>query len=284
MVRVALSSWSLHDALGRLWNELDTDGKTLVPKSEAVAPTLDLLDMPAAIAAHGIHTLDICHFHLPSIEDSYLAELRSALADAHVELVQLLIDSGELCHPDPEKRRADVEMNKRWMEIAYKLGATGVRYVPGGCEPTPETIHLSGEAFRELADFAEQCHLEPATENFKSMTQNAEDLLQIVANSERTYGVVADFGNARGPHKYDTLAKLMPHATSLHAWAECDEGGTLNREEFRRCLTMARDNDFSGPILLLGAHPVPAFRQSRDFWEGTNELWAEVKAVFGEDA
>ena len=43
-MRLAISSWTVH---GELSNGLD------------------LLDFPNAAAEHGVHTLEICHFHLP---------------------------------------------------------------------------------------------------------------------------------------------------------------------------------------------------------------------------
>ena len=39
------------------------------------------LELPARVAEFGIHTLEICHFHLPSVEKSYLAGLRAALTE-----------------------------------------------------------------------------------------------------------------------------------------------------------------------------------------------------------
>ena len=47
---------------------------------------ISLLELPARVAEFGIRTLEICHFHLPSVEKTYLAELRAALASADVEL------------------------------------------------------------------------------------------------------------------------------------------------------------------------------------------------------
>ena len=284
MVRIGLSSFSLHlpDALGNPWYELDADGLQAVG-SMAAAPTLDLLDMPAEIASHGVSTVDLCIQHIPSIERSYLAELRSAFEESKVELYQLLIDLGEVASADPAERSASIKLTKRWMEIAAELGSTGVRYVPGDSKPTPEAIRKSGEAFRELFDYCVQCGVEPATENYKFFNQKADDLLQVLDLSEREYGLVADFGNAQGPNKYDTLAKLMPRATAIHQWVEIDEDGTLNVEDSRHCLNMARDNGFDGPIMLLGGHPYDVYRGTRDLWGAVDELRGEVQAVFGED-
>jgi sugar phosphate isomerase/epimerase len=281
MPKVAMSSWTFHEALGCRWNELHPNGKQLVPKNVARSASLNLLDLPREIASHGIKTIDICHFHLPSIDSTFLKELKDSLAEADVELVQLLIDSGELSNPDPETSRGQIEIVKRWMEVASQLGAIGVRYVPGAETPSVETIAASVTAFRELADFANSLALEPATENFKNMNKQPGTLLEIIDRSERSYGLVADFGNARGPDKYETLSRLLPRATSIHAWANCDENGMIDSAEFRYCLEIALDAGFDGPILLLGARPPDVFRHKRGLWQGTNDLWDEVESVFG---
>lgn len=284
MARAGLSSFSLHlpDALGDPWFELDDGGKS-VSGAFRQTPTLDLLDFPAEVAAHGINCVDLCIQHIPNIEAGYLAELRSAFASTEVELYQLLIDIGEVGSPDPDERSAGIALTKRWMEIASELGSTGVRYVPGDSAPTPATIRQSGETFRELYDYSVARGVEPATENYKFFNNEAADLLQVLDLSERDYGLVADFGNAKGPNKYDTLSKLMPRATAIHQWVAIDDEGVINNKDSKRCLNMARDNGFDGPVMLLGGHPYQQYRDSRELWDAVDELRGEVKAVFGDD-
>lgn len=284
MVRAGLSSFSLHlpDALGDPWFELDAGGKS-VSGSWRGTPTLNLLAFPAEVAAHGINCVDLCIQHIPNIEPGYLAELRSAFQSAGVELYQLLIDLGEVASSDPDERSASIALTKRWMEIAAELAATGVRYVPGDSKPTSDTIRKSGEAFRELYDYCLECGLEPATENYKVFNNEADDLLQVLDIAERDYGVVADFSNANGPNKFDILEKLMPRATAIHQWVAIDDDGALNVEDSKRCLNMARDSGFDGPIMLLGGHPYQLYRDTREMWDAVVELRGEVRSVFGDD-
>ena len=280
MVSAAVSTITLMKQLGSPMYELDPDSgrQTGVPVE---TPSIDLLDVPAAAAAHGFHSFDLSVYHLPSIERGYLADLRSAFEDAGVELFQLLIDTGDVDSADLAEREAGIAHIKRWMEIAVELGATGVRYVPGDGEPRPETIRTCAEAFHELFDFAEDLGLKPATENYRRFNLKAHDLLAVLEGSERDYGLVADFGNARGPDKYETLEAIMPRATSIHAWAEVDEAGDLISEDFRRCLTIARDKGFDGPIMLQSGYPVDVFQRTREVWTRVDEMRAEVHAVFG---
>jgi len=284
MVRAGLSSFSLHLPdlyLGDPWFELDEGGKS-VSGAFRGEPKLDLLDFPAEVAALGINCVDLCIQHIPNIEPGYLAELRAAFVSADVELYQLLIDLGEIASPDPEERNASVALTKRWMEISAELGSTGVRYVPGDSKPNPENRRACEQAFRELYDYGVACGVEPATENYKAFNNEADDLLNVLAGSERDYGLVADFGNARGPNKYSTLEKLMPRATAIHQWVAVDDDGALDFDDAKRCLQMARDNGFEGPVMLLGGHPYDVYRGSRDLGEAVDELRSEVKAVFGD--
>ena len=159
MVSAAVSTVTLAKTLGSPRYELDADvGQQVGSMNEA--PTIDLLDVPAAAAAHGFHSFDLSNYHLPTIERGYLVELRSAFEESNVELFQLLIDTGEVDASDRDERSAGIEHIKRWMETAVELGARGVRYVPGDSEPTPESILASGEAFRELYDYAVDCGLQ----------------------------------------------------------------------------------------------------------------------------
>ena len=285
MIRAGLSSFSLHipDALlGDPWFELDEDGKS-VSGSFRATPTLDLLDFPAMVASHGIHCVDLCMQHLPNIEASYLAELRAAFNSAEVELYQVLIDfPGEIASSDQAERDAAIALTKRWIEISAELGSTGVRYVPGDSAPDPENIRATGQAFRELYDFCVACGLEPATENFRKFNNEADDLLAVLEIAERDYGLVADFGNANGPNKFDILEKLAPRATAIHHWVMIDDDDAIDVEDSRRCLNMARDADFDGPVMLLGGRPYQRYRDTRELGEAVDELRAEVQAVFAD--
>ena len=284
MVRAGLSSFSLHlpDALGDPWFELEAGGKSVSGTFQGT-PTLDLIDFPGAVAAHGINCVDLCIQHIPNIEPGYLADLRAAFESADVELYQLLVDIGEVGSPDPEERSASIALTMRWIEIAAELGSSGIRYVPGDSAPTPETISQSGEAFQALYDHSIACGVAPATENYKFFNNEARDLLQVLDLSERDYGLVADFGNAKGPGKYDTLSQLMPRATAIHQWVQIDEDGSLDAAESKRCLKMARENGFDGPVMLLGGQPYQQYRDTRAMWDAVDELRGEVRSVFGDE-
>ncbi|MCY3831629.1 MAG: TIM barrel protein, partial [Chloroflexi bacterium] len=234
------------------------------------------------MAAHGYDCYDLTMLLLPSIDRGYLAEVRAAFEDAKVEIFQLLIDTGEVGSPDPDERQAGIDHSKFWIEIAAQLGASGVRYVPGDSPATPENMSATAAAFRQLFDFAQSYGLKPATENYRVFTTDADSLLQLVELSGRDYGWIVDTGNPKGPGKYDGLAKLFPGATSMHAWALPNEDGAPDIQEFRRCMTMARDKGFDGPVMLHGVYAMDNFAWAPDLWSGIDAMRDEVLAVFGD--
>src|SRR5579859_7169213 len=76
--RLSVSTWSLHRTLGRP----DIYGVEVgfhIPTATHGKGALLLLELPARLATFGIHTLELCHFHLPSLDPGYLAELHSEL-------------------------------------------------------------------------------------------------------------------------------------------------------------------------------------------------------------
>ena len=126
--RLSVSTWSLHRTLGPTY--WDSPAKPSRDREEPYGPgLLELLDIPARIAEFGINTLEICHFHLPSREPAYLNDLRSALDSAGVELFTILIDDGDITHPEHSAR--DLAWISGWIETAGQLGARCARVIAG---------------------------------------------------------------------------------------------------------------------------------------------------------
>jgi len=264
--RFSLSTWSLHSLLGSAMY-LPHGPTVLEPtdQSELVAP-LDLLHVPAAMAEREIRTLELCHFHLPRRDDDYLAELRAAIEDAGVELFSVLIDHGDITQPDEAQRVADLKLNKGWIDIAAKLGATHVRIDGGKQEPSEITVARSVAGLDELAAHARQQGVSAITENWHATTKQPDVLPDIHDRCREPVGLCVDFGNANGTaDKHETIARLMPRATSIHAKAEYDDDGELNVDDLHRSVDVVRQHDFNGPMSLI-------YSEAGDRWPGIEKL------------
>ena len=244
--RLAVSTWSLHRTLGRppIYGP-----DTAQPAWTRPADALPLLDLPAKLADFGISTLEICHFSLPSTAPASLADLRAALERAGVELWSLLIDGGDITHPEHGAR--DLAWIEEWLPVAAALGARNVRVVAGMQPPTPVTVDRSVTALRRIMDAAEQHGVHVVTENWHALMDGPDVVTEILDRLQGDVGLCFDFGNWRGPDKYADLTAIAPYADSCHAKCAFDAAGTPDAADYARCLEIVDAAGFAGPYTLI---------------------------------
>ena len=127
MSRISTSSWSLHRALGSppLYGPGDPGPR---PSSNGA---MGLLDLPSALARADIPTLEIVHFHFPTMDASYVDDLKGAIDEARIELFSILIDAGDVTHPDGRMRAKEMAWIRSWLDVSARCGATHARVVGG---------------------------------------------------------------------------------------------------------------------------------------------------------
>src|SRR5690606_16178877 len=241
------STWSLHRVLGPVY--WDSPAK---PHREPEYPygpgNITLLELPARLAQSGIHTLEICHFHLPSREISYINELRAALKDAGVELFSLLIDDGDITHPEFQAR--DMKWISGWIEIAGALGAKATRVIAGKTVDSG-ALDRSKAALAQLATVAENHGVRLMTENWFSLLGKPEQICELLGSLDGRVGLCVDFGNWKGLSKYDDLQQIFPLAESCHAKCSFSGQSEPDTEDYLHCLDLSRAAGFSGPYTLI---------------------------------
>ena len=261
MPRLSTSSWSLHRALGR---PPLTGPEDPAPAGPMPGAELPLVDLPGRLAQMGIFTLEIVHFHLPSLATSYLESLRAALAAAQVELFSVLIDAGDITRPDPVQLHQEFAWIESWIDVAAVLGASHVRVAAGHTpvEPGPEdlrnhpVLQRSATGLRHLANYARSLGVRLLTENFGETASRAEQVLALLDLCQGEVGLCVDFGNFVGPDRYDQLAAIFPRADSAHVKALYDGDGRPLRGELQRTLGMLMDTGFDGPLSLIFDGPL----------------------------
>ena len=242
--RLGVSTWSLNKSL--------TAGTPL-------------LDIPAQVAAHGLGKLEVCHFHFPSTDPAYLAEFRKAMETAGIEFYALLIDEGDLTHPDPAERKRVLAFIAHWIDVAAQAGAARVRVIAGLADASEEALRLSEAGLREVLKHADKHGMGVVTENWHPLLDRPAEVITLLERMQGRLGLKLDFGNWRGERKYDDLSKIAPLADCTHAKAAYSSSGELDRADFRRCLDICRDAGFSGPHILI-------FSDAGDEWENLDRM------------
>jgi sugar phosphate isomerase/epimerase len=265
----AVSTWSLHRTLGR-YRSGDAPGANGAAATADTPVGMPLLELPTELRRRGYEIVQICHFHLPSRSDAYLAELRAALAESEITLDALLIDDGDLTSADQGDR--DEAWIAGWIETAAALGARRARLCAGRSAPTSESIAASATRLARLA--AAHPELRVITENWMETTADAASVLTLLDAAGPEVGLMIDLGNWRGPEKYRDLAAIAPRAETCHAKCHFTAGGP-DREDFLQTLGILKDAHFDGPLALIYDGP------DSDEWSGLDREYAMVSEVFG---
>jgi sugar phosphate isomerase/epimerase len=247
---IAVSSWSVHCALGIFHPNAPADDVFGEAQEKWGKPQLSVMELPGAIAARGIDRLQLCHFHLASRDPAYLAEVRSAISDAGVTLSTLLIDDGDITHPTERER--DLKWIGQWIDAAAALGAKAARVIAGKQLPSPETLGASVEGLRALAQRGAAQGVRITTENWLALTPSPEEVHHILDRVEGEVGFMADFGNWKttGPKRYEDLASVLERAEDTHAKASF-ANDEIDGEDFGNCLAAAERVGYSGPYTLI---------------------------------
>ena len=238
----ALHTWSLFRTMGRYVAPGSAPSGALTENTDGGG--LDLLDLPAQLAAHGFASAQLCHFYLPTTETSYLAELRAAFDAAGVDLEVLLVDDGDVVHP--EHGREQQRWLSTWLDVAEQLGAPRVRVPAGDQPPTQETLALSARRLRALA--AAHPGLRLLTENWKSLLVDAATTRDLLDRLEGEVGLLIDTGNWTGEDKYEQIAAVAGGAECSQVKARESSPGVLDAEDLTRALTVLRDVGYAGRI------------------------------------
>lgn len=266
--RVAVSSWSLHRYLGVSYpHDLTT---TAIPAGE---PTWgegedSLLGVPSALRRHGISRLDLCAFHLRSVDPVYLGELKASLAASEVELQMLQIDAGDIT--DPVNGERDMNWTAHWFGVAEQLDAKYARVIAGRQPASQATLDLSAQRLLTLADRNAGSPVRLLVENWFDLLDRPEDVHYLFAQLGERIGLNVDTGNWRGSRKYADLASIFGPAELCYL-NPIFADGELDKVDFEKVLDIADASGYQGNYTLIYDADDPSSE-----WSG---LGAEIAAL-----
>jgi sugar phosphate isomerase/epimerase len=252
--RIAVSTWSLHRLLGATYPH-DLTTSAIGPVEETYGEGEEsLLGLPSQLANHGYHRLEIVSFHLRSRDPVYLGELRDQLRIAEVRLQTLLIDAGDITHPEHGAR--DQAWIAGWIEVANELGAEHARIIAGKQKPTPEALDRSIRALSALADGNAGSPVRLVTENWFSLLSEPAQVHYLLDRLDGRVGLLGDFGNWSGAGKYADLKSIFGRAELCHAKADFIDGD-LDEADYGACITLAEEAGYKGPYTLIFDSEIP---------------------------
>jgi hypothetical protein len=296
--QLCVSSYSLRQCLGPIRGAFRGPDGQKSPFVWEQPQTMTLLEFPQQVRERlGIDAVEICQFHLPERTPAYLDQLKRALREAGMSLVNMPIDVGNISDANPAYREEDLAEIEEWMRTAAELGAAMVRVnasaplAQGQLAPIGVTI----ESYRRLAPTAESLGLQLLIENHGGITVDPAVIVAIVeAVGPAHLKTLVDIGNfepllsvqmaimqGREPPEadptplYGAIARIAPYAGLVHAKThEFDERGRPRRLDVVRALRVVRDAGYAGTISL-------EYEGSEgDPWENTRRTGTLVEEAF----
>ena len=157
----------------------------------------------------------------------------------------------DICDPDPEKRKAGIEVAKKWLDGAQMLGVKSMRVNSGGPRIAPNAVATQDypkndeivglirnavESFKEMADYGGKRGVKVTIENHWGLTANPTNIIIILNEVNHPFCEASpDFCNWEHDYLlYNGLAILAPYAhTTVHAkywnrWKENDIKRSVN--------------------------------------------------------
>jgi Sugar phosphate isomerases/epimerases len=252
--RIAVSTWSLHRLLGTVYPH-DLTTSEVGPETPTYGEGEEsLLGLPSVLANHGYHRLEIVSFHLRSRDKVYLGELRDQLRVSDVRLQTLLIDAGDISHPEHGAR--DQKWIAGWIEVANELGAENARIIAGKQKPTRDALDRSVKALATLADGNAGSSVRLVTENWFDLLAEPAHVHYLLDKLEGRIGLLGDFGNWGGDNKYADLKSIFGRAELCHAKASFIDGD-LDEADYGACVTLAEEASYKGPYTLIFDSEIP---------------------------
>ncbi len=253
--RIAVSTWSLHRLLGTIYPHDLTTSAIGAGSDTYGEGSESLLGLPSVLANHGYDRLEVVSFHMRSRDSIYLAELRDQFARTEVTLQTLLIDAGDVTHPETGAR--DEAWIAGWIEVANELGAQNARIIAGKQKPTKTNIDRSVAALKRLAATNAGSNVRLVTENWFDLLSTPHAVHEVLDRLEGRVGLLGDFGNWSGDSKYEDLASIFARAELCHAKASF-HAGQLDEADYGACVGAAEEAGYKGPYTLIFDSEIPS--------------------------
>jgi hypothetical protein len=233
--------------------------------------TLELFDIGEMLAdRYKVHKVEFQHYHLASLEPSYLKDLRARLEKTKSRATQINLEFGELniSAPRQRDRLMAIDLTKAWVDHAVLMGAQRVMINQG--QPTHENKAYSIPTLKTMVDYGKSKKIivsvetrgsgggrgrggqggagqqAPATEAAAATTPGAASAPLPPASSATSARAGASAAGATapagqppltGPAAWTLLAEIIKGAG---AYSNVDVGGAnaANQEELHACLKM----------------------------------------------
>jgi sugar phosphate isomerase/epimerase len=266
--RIAVASWPFRMFIEAPYNKWARDPEL---------PGMDLTDFPAMIVKRfGIYNIEPLAGHFPSTNLAYLKKFRAVVEKAACHVVDIPCGvNASFYDPDPVKRMEAVEIGKKWVNIAVKLGSPSIRTGIGGPPQVTPDVDRTAESLTQLAEYGASKNIIVALENDDNRTEDPFFIVKVLKKVNNPYlRALPDFCNSMMTHDQDfnnrAMEAMFKHAYNI-AHMKDEEGnnkGTFHTVDVAKCFEIAKAQGYRGYFSME--------------WEGNGEPYAGTQRLIDE--
>jgi len=186
--------------------------------NEQVYSLFNLLDW---CASKNIKAIDPTGYFFPTYpevpSDEYIAQLKARASELGIAFSGTGIRNN-FASPDSTVRAEGVELAKKWIVVASKLGAPVIRLfageIPAGYEDKwDEVAGWMVKCYKECAIYGEQYNVKIGIQNHGDMIQTADQCLKVLkAVDSKWVGLIVDTGSFKTADPYADIEAVTPYA------------------------------------------------------------------------
>lgn len=232
----------------------------------------------------GIKGFDPTGYFFPTYpeipSDEYIFQLKNKAKEFDITITGTGIRNN-FASPDAKIRAEGIELAKKWIVVASKLGAPVLRCfagdIPKGYENNwKEPASWMIESYKELIPFAEKYNVKIGIQNHGDMLQTAEQCLYIINGvNSKWAGIIIDTGNFTTEDPYKDIESLIPYAVNWQVKEFIDGYGGSIRTDYKKLVKMIKDSGYKGfvPVetLKVKGDPYDPFQRVSDMIDQLNE-------------
>ena len=226
----------------------------LLPRGEKPGEiTLDdFVDFCAKLNLDGT---ELTSYYFPQeVTNEYLMSLKQRTFRLGLDISGTAIGN-DFCLPEGEKRDAQIQLCKTWIDHAAVMGAPVIRIFAGKV-PKDDTEEAALDrcvaGIDECLEYAAQKGVFLALENHGGITATPEQLLAIVKRVKDSpwFGINFDSGNFRTEDPYGDLEKIAPYAINAQIKVMVGPRGAEEHADLKRMVNILRDANYRGYVVL----------------------------------
>lgn len=218
---------------------------------------MNLDDLLEYCAANQFDAVDITAYYFPGYpevpSDKYLYHIKQKAFLLGLEISGTGVRN-DFTDPDPARRKASVELVKKWIVASEKLGIPVIRVFSGVADtkdiPREKVVDYMVKDLKECAEFGKAHGVMVGIQNHHDFIKTADETIEIIkrVNSD-WFGLILDIGSFR-TDPYREIEKTIPYAVSWQLKENLYVDGVEQKTDLNKLMKIIQQSGYRGYIPL----------------------------------